>query len=45
MGIVEWISVYGTMVLLVLLLIVSLVIMNITYEDFVTVVTELVGGL
>jgi len=45
MDIVEWISVYGTMAVLVLLLIFLLVIMSMTYEEFAAVVTELVGGL
>jgi len=45
MGIVEWTSVYGTMAVLVLLLIFLLVIMSMTYEEFAAVVTELVGGL
>jgi len=45
MGIVAWIGVYGTMAVLVLLLIFLLVIMSMTYEEFAAVVTELAGGL
>jgi len=45
MGIVAWIGMYGTLAVLVLLLIFLLVIMSMTYEEFAAVVTELVGGL
>jgi len=45
MGIVAWIGMYGTLAVLVLLLIFLLVAMNMTYEEFAAFVTELAGGL